>query len=51
MIPVLRSLLSKLEIFSFFLFSHPLAELAEDPSHVQRILLAAGIKNLEASSE
>jgi type VI secretion system protein ImpA len=28
-----------------------LAELAEDPSHVQRILLAAGIKNLEASSE
>jgi type VI secretion system protein ImpA len=28
-----------------------LTELAEDPSHVQRILLAAGIKNLEASSE
>jgi type VI secretion system protein ImpA len=28
-----------------------LAELAEDPAHVQRILLAAGIKNLEASSE
>jgi type VI secretion system protein ImpA len=28
-----------------------LAELAEDPTHVQRILLAAGIKNLEAPSE
>jgi type VI secretion system protein ImpA len=28
-----------------------LAELAEDPSHVQRILLAAGIKHLEVPSE
>ena len=28
-----------------------LAELAEDPNHVQRILLAAGIKNIEAPSE
>jgi type VI secretion system protein ImpA len=28
-----------------------LAELAEDPTHVQRILLAAGIKNIEAPSE
>jgi type VI secretion system protein ImpA len=28
-----------------------LAELSEDPSHVQRILLAAGIRNLDAPSE
>jgi type VI secretion system protein ImpA len=28
-----------------------LTELSEDPSHVQRILLAAGIRNLEAPSE
>jgi type VI secretion system protein ImpA len=28
-----------------------LSELSEDPSHVQRILLAAGIRNLEAPPE